>query len=69
MHLEIEVPLNNLKNQSNEIEVKLGPNHSTCHPDFNGVNDTQIGICMLKIFMVKFLVKLGQVIVTNEATI
>lgn len=51
------------------MEVKLVPDHSALHPSSNGENDTQIRVCMLKLYMVKFLGKSGQVVVNNEITI
>jgi len=51
------------------MEVKLEPDHSAHFPDSNIVNETQIWVCMLKLYLVKVLVKLGQVVVTNKATI
>lgn len=58
-----------LKNQSHWIDMKPGPDRSARRPNSNSMDNTQILVHMLKIFMVKFLVKLHQVVVTNEATI
>lgn len=64
-----KVALEKLKNQIHWIEVELGLDRISLCPDSNGVNDTQIRFCMLNIFTVKFLVKLGQVAANNEAKI
>jgi len=61
---EMEVALKKLKNQIHRIKVKLGPYRSSCHPNSNGVKVTQIQV-RINICMVKLLVKLGQVLVTN----
>ena len=57
------------KNQSHQIEVKLGLDRSARHPNSNDESDTQIRVFMLKIFVVKVLAELGLVVTTNEATI
>jgi len=45
----IQVAMEKLKNESPQIEVQLGPDHSVRHPNSNDVNDTKIHICMLKL--------------------